>query len=53
MIYAILGFCFGYFIGWIGGWNAAHVSIAKECVKLGGFFVGKQTFKCTEIKNEL
>lgn len=53
MIYAILGFCFGYFFGYGSGWNTAHKHIASECQKLGGFFVGKQTFKCTEIKNDV
>ncbi len=35
---------------WIG-WNAAHVTVAAECERLGGFFVGKQVFKCVEVKN--
>lgn len=53
MLYAILGWCFGYFIGWGSGWKSAHISIAKECERLGGFFVKNKTFKCTEIKDEL
>lgn len=36
-------------IGWLIGWSHAHQTVAGECRKLGGFYVGKSVFKCTEI----
>ena len=39
---------FGFGCGWI----YAHSVIATECRKLGGFYVGKSTFKCEEIRND-
>lgn len=33
---------------WLGR-GAAHSEIARECRRLGGFYVGKTTFKCVEI----
>lgn len=50
---AILCLFLGFFVGWIKGWESAHATIAKECKRLGGFYAGKQTFKCTEITDEL
>ena len=42
------------FIGYIWGYENAHRHIAKECERLGGFFVGKKVYQCTEItKNDL
>lgn len=38
-------------IGLLGGWNLAQGTIADECVKLGGFYVGKRVFKCIEVKH--
>lgn len=37
---------------WLGaliGWIYAHATVANECRRLGGFYVGKSTFRCTEI----
>lgn len=34
-------------VGWLIGWCHAHQTVAKECRTLGGFFVGKTTFKCS------
>jgi hypothetical protein len=31
------------------GFHAAHHTIARECRKLGAFYVGKSVFKCTEV----
>lgn len=42
LISALLGYAFG--------WGRAHNVIASECRRLGGFYVGKSDFKCTEIK---
>lgn len=33
------------------GWIVAHHVVAEECRRNGGFFVGKSTFKCTEVKS--
>lgn len=38
-------------IGICIGWAVAHSTIADECRRLGGFYVGKSTFKCVEEKN--
>lgn len=37
---------------WIGhtvGWRTAHITVAKECERLGKFFVGKTVYECTAI----
>ena len=31
------------------GWVYAHQVVAKECERLGGFYVGKKVFKCVEV----
>lgn len=33
-------------LGWSIGWVHAHISIARECRQLGGFYVGGTTFRC-------
>jgi hypothetical protein len=38
------------FIAYRLGWEAAHVTVAKECERLGSFFVGKKTYRCTAIE---
>jgi len=35
--------------GWLSGWYFAHHTVAEECKKLGGFYVGKTVYRCTEI----
>ena len=38
---------------WIGhtvGWRSAHITVAKECERLGKFFVGKTVYECTSIR---
>lgn len=40
-------FIAGMFAGGFIGWVWAHYSIADECEKLGGFFVGKKVYRCT------
>lgn len=40
---------FGLLIGWLCGWLHAHGTMASECRKLGGFYVGKTVFKCAEV----
>lgn len=36
--------------GYAFGWAKAHIVIADECRKLGGFYVGRSVFSCTEVK---
>ena len=30
------------------GWAAAHDAVARECDRLGGFYVGAATYKCAK-----
>ncbi|MOA51709.1 hypothetical protein D3C78_1748900 [compost metagenome] len=39
-------------IGYRLGWQVAHVTVATECERLGAFFVGKTTYKCTAIEKD-
>lgn len=32
---------------------SAHGMVAEECRRLGGFFVGKEVFKCVEISENI
>ena len=34
---------------WLG-WILTHHIIAKECERLGGFFIGKNIYKCNAIE---
>lgn len=38
------------FLGYLWGYENAHRYIAKECELLGGFFVDKKTYKCSQVK---
>lgn len=40
---------FAIFMGYLGGWQQAHTTVAVECTKLGSFYVGDRVFKCTEV----
>lgn len=33
------------------GFAVAHHTIAMECERLGGFFVGKKVYKCVGVEN--
>jgi len=46
-----IGFCLVIYIAYEMGWVSAHGMVAEECRRSGGFFVGKSTFKCGEVKN--
>ena len=46
---ALVSAIFFLWIGWVIGWAHAHYTVAGECEKLGGFFVGKKIYKCTSI----
>lgn len=37
----------GYWIGWVH----AHNTVADECERLGGFYVGKKIFKCEKVES--
>lgn len=43
VLLTILTFLFGYRIGWI----SAHSEVARECERLGSFYVGDRVFICT------
>ncbi|GEM_PF-290694 len=45
-------FCLAIYGAYKLGWAAAHSMVAEECRRNGGFFVGKTTFKCTEVKKD-
>lgn len=42
-----------FLIGRACGWVSAHGTVAEECKRLGGFFVGKDVFKCVEISENI
>lgn len=44
--------CCAVVFGVVLGWLSAHGTIATECRKLGGFYVGDSTFKCIEEKRD-
>lgn len=48
MIKGIL-ICIAIYLAYKCGWASAHSMVAMECERNGGFFVGKKTFKCTEV----
>lgn len=41
----LIGLLAGYFVGY----RYAHLHIAHECRRLGGFFVDRAVFKCVEV----
>jgi hypothetical protein len=47
VVWILIGLLVGYGVGW----RAAHITVATECRRLGGFFVGGSIFKCVEIKD--
>lgn len=32
------------------GWEVAHLTVAKECERLGAFYVGKKTYRCVAVE---
>lgn len=44
----VLSFLFGHKVGYQNG----HNTVAKECEKLGSFYVGDKTYICTDIKTK-
>lgn len=50
---SMLNFIAGTIVGLLcfwAGWEYAHQTIATQCKRLGGFFVGPTTFKCHSIE---
>lgn len=43
-------FLLGFILAWVICSVHTHIMIALECKKLGGFFVGKEVFKCVAVK---
>ena len=41
-----------FLAGYNSGWVKAHIVVADECERLGGFYVGKLVFKCTAIERK-
>ncbi|MCE6246482.1 hypothetical protein KR582_01870 [Acinetobacter baumannii] len=42
-------FIFGLIIGWLICKSYTENEIAEECERLGGFYVGKKTYLCSQI----
>ena len=42
-----------FLVGVARGWVSAHGTVAEECKRLGGFFVGKEVFKCVRISEHI
>ena len=36
----------------LAGWITAHATVATECEKLGGFYVGNSIYTCQKAKND-
>jgi len=51
MITGIL-ICIAIMVACYLGYAVAHHTIALECERLGGFFVGKKVYKCMVIEND-
>ena len=42
-------FLVAFLIGRSSGWTSAHYTVATECGRLGGFYVGKDVYMCSRI----
>lgn len=38
-------------VGYAIGWGSAHKTVATECERLGSFYVGSKTYRCTNIED--
>ena len=45
-------FLLGFIIAWFLCSGYTHYMVAAECERLGGFFVGKKTYKCVLIEDK-
>lgn len=50
MQYLIAGLICGGLLGYIFGWTGAHRTVATECERLGGFYVGSKVYKCSAVE---
>jgi hypothetical protein len=46
----LLALICGLVIGYWLGYAFAHSDVARECERLGGFYVGKTVYKCTKVE---
>ena len=46
----LAGIALGLVIGYWLGYASAHADVARECERLGGFYVGKTVYKCTKVE---
>ncbi len=46
-------FLLGFIIAWFICHTYTHQMIAAECERLGGFFVGKKTYKCVAVESHI
>ncbi|WP_281212019.1 hypothetical protein [Pseudomonas fulva] len=46
LAYQAAGLLLAYYIGWVH----AHHTVATECERLGGFYVGRETFRCESVQ---
>lgn len=37
-------------LGWGLGWIHAHYTVARECERLGSFYVGSNVYHCTKVE---
>ena len=52
MLMLIAGMWIGYMVGQNNGWISAHNEVARECERLGSFYVVSKVFKCVEVQDE-
>ncbi len=45
---ALLLFCFG----WIVGLGQTQIAVARDCDRLGGFYVGAEVYRCARAPGE-
>lgn len=50
MSHYLLTILWSLIVGAYIGWVCAHSVVAKECKRLGGFYVSSTVFKCVEVK---
>jgi len=52
MMSALLAIVISLIVGYAWGWGSAHNTVAKECKRLGRFYVGMNTFYVDKITHE-
>lgn len=50
----LLAYCFVFLVAFLlgksVGWTSAHQTVAIECERLGSFYVGKNVYVCSKVK---